>query len=118
MVKLASSTDSNADTSLQVSFGATALPEPKWGSHHPILQHVYVGGCALDINYQLVTPNSYKSVCQLCSQKGLLEVKKMLRTIKDNILIPKFDGKLIISKDHSLSLSLERNWTRLISFRR
>ena len=27
----------------------------------------------------------------------------MLRTIKDNILIPKFDGKLTIPKNHSLS---------------
>ena len=103
MVELASSTDSNADTSLQVSLGATALPEPKRGSRHPILQHVYVGGCALDINYRLVPPNSYKSVCQLHSEKGLLEVEKMLCTIKDNVLVPKFDGKLTIPKDHSLS---------------
>ena len=97
------STDSSADPSLQASLGAAALPEPKQGGRHPILQHVYVGGCALDDKYRLVSPNSYKSVCQLCSEKGLLEAEKMLRTIKDNVLVPKFDGKLTIPKDHSLS---------------
>ena len=76
------------------------IGKPCRGGIHPSIDGVYLGGCALNNNYELIEAKSFKFIAQC---RNLKQQQTNLHTIESamNDSTPKFNGKLELSENSS-----------------
>jgi len=88
-------------TVIKTSTSSSALPDLRRGGRHPIFG-IYVGGDALDTNYELELPFSYTNTSQIRSERSLNIAETALHAQRAELVFIKLNGKLNVSDGGSL----------------